>query len=179
MPSQRNTKMKDNLVDRMRDKPLIVTARFSNVNASQMDELRRTVTNSGGIVFVAKNTLVKIAASELGFDDIDDIIDGPTAYVVADDDIAGMVKALNGSIKDQNINVEILGGIMEQQLIDANRVKQIADLPSREQLIAMLASSLNGPLMSFARVLNAPVQNLASMLEQIAQQRQSAETETA
>lgn len=179
MPSQRNTKMKDTLVDRMRDKPLIVTARYSNVNASQMDELRRNVTNSGGKVFVAKNTLVKIAASELGFDNIDEIIDGPTAYVVADDDIAGMVKALNNSIKDQNINVEILGGIMEQQLIDANRVKQIADLPSREQLIAMLASSLNGPLMSFARVLNAPVQNLASMLEQIAQQRQSAEPEAA
>ncbi len=179
MPSKRNTQMKENLVDRMRDKPLIVTARFSNVNASQMDELRRHVTGGGGKVFVAKNTLVKIAASELGISDIDEIIDGPTAYIVAEDDIADMVKALNTTIRDQRIDVEILGGIMEQQLIDANRVKQIADLPSREQLMGMLASTLNGPLMSLTRVLNAPVQNLASMLEQIAQQRQSAESEAA
>ena len=65
---------------------------------------------------------------------------------------------------------------MESEMIDANRVEQIADLPYKEQLIGMLASTLNGPLMSFARVLNAPVQNLASALEQIAEQRKSAET---
>ena len=64
---------------------------------------------------------------------------------------------------------------MESETIDANRVEQIADLPSREQLIGMLASALNGPLNSFARVLNAPVQNLASTLEQIAEQRRTAE----
>lgn len=176
MPSQRNQQILDNILDRMRDKPLIVTARYSNVNASQMDELRRDVTNGGGKVFVAKNTLVKIAAEELGINGIDEIIDGPTAYIVADDDIAGMVKALNGSIKDQSINVEILGGILDRELINSARVEQIADLPTREQLIGMLASAMNGPINNLARVLNAPVQNLASVLEQITEQRRSDET---
>lgn len=176
MPSQRNQQIVDNILDRMRDKPLIVTARYSNVNASQMDELRRNVTSGGGKVFVAKNTLVKIAAEELGINGIDEIIDGPTAYVVADDDIAGMVKALNDSIKDQSINVEILGGVLDRELINSARVEQIADLPTREQLIGMLASAMNGPINNLARVLNAPVQNLAGVLEQITEQRRSAET---
>lgn len=176
MPSQRNQQILDNILDRMRDKPLIVTARYSNVNASQMDELRRDVTNGGGKVFVAKNTLVKIAAEELGINGIDEIIDGPTAYIVADDDIAGMVKSLNNSIKDQSINVEILGGILDRELINSARVEQIADLPTREQLIGMLASAMNGPINNLARVLNAPVQNLASVLEQITEQRRSDET---
>ncbi len=175
MPSQRNEKMLENILERIRDKPLIVTARHSNVNASQMDELRRSVTDGGGKIFVAKNNLVKIAADELGIDGIEEIIDGPTAYIVAEDDIAGMVKALNNSIKDLGLNVEILGGVLESELINSARVEQIADLPSREQLIGMLASAMNGPLNNLARVLNAPVQNLASTLEQIAEQRRAAE----
>ena len=167
--------MLENILERIRDKPLIVTARHSNVNASQMDELRRSVTGGGGRIFVAKNNLVKIAADELGIDGIEEIIDGPTAYIIAEDDIAGMVKALNNSIKDLGLNVEILGGVLERELINSARVEQIADLPSREQLIGMLASAMNGPLNNLARVLNAPVQNLASTLEQIAEQRRSAE----
>ena len=175
MPSERNQKLLTTLLDRMKDKPLIVTARYSNVNASQMNDLRRDITNGGGRMLIAKNNIVKLAADELGIADIESIIDGPTAYVIADDDIAATVKALTSSIKDQSINVDILGGVMENEIINANRVEQIADLPSKEQLIGMLASSLNGPLMSFARVLNAPVQNLASALEQIAEQRKTAE----
>ncbi len=175
MPSNRNQELLNNLLERMQDKPLIVTARFSNVNAAQMNDLRRDVTNGGGIIFIAKNNIVKIAAEKLGFSGMDTIIDGPTAYIIADDDISGMVKALTNSIKGQSINVEILGGVMESELIDAKRVAQIGDLPSRDQLIGMLASTLNGPLMSFARVLNAPVQNLASALDQIAEQRRTAE----
>ena len=175
MPSQRNEKMLENILERMRDKPLIITARHSNVNASQMDELRRNVTSGGGKIFVAKNNIVKIAADELGIEGIDEIIDGPTAYIVAEDDIAGMVKALNNSIKDQSIDVQILGGVLDNELINSARVEQIADLPSRDQLIGMLASAMNGPINNLARVLNAPVQNLASALEQIAEQRRSAE----
>ncbi len=175
MPSKRNQDILTTLLDRMRDKPLIVTARYSNVNAAQMNVLRRDITNGGGKMIVAKNNLVKIAADELGISGIDSIIDGPTAYVIADDDIAGTVKAMTDSIKDQRIEVQILGGVMEQQIIDAARVDQIADLPSREQLIGMLASVLNSPLTSLARVLNAPVQNLAIALEQIAEQRRNAE----
>ena len=175
MPSERNQQILSNLLDRMRDKPLIVTVRHTNVNASQMNNLRRDISNGGGKMLIAKNNLVKLAADELGISGIESIIDGPTAYVIADDDIAGTVKALTTSIKDQSINVDILGGVMERELINANRVEQIADLPTRDQLIGMLASSMNGPLMAFARVLNAPVQNLASALEQIAEQRRTAE----
>ena len=175
MPSQRNQDLLQNLLDRLQDKPLIVTARFSKVNAAQMNDLRRDITNGGGKMFIAKNNIVKIAADKLGISGIDSIIDGPTAYIVADDDAAAMVKSLTNSIKAQNIEIEILGGVMESELIDAQRVAQLGDLPSRDQLIGMLAATLNGPLMSFARVLNAPVQNLASALEQIAEQRRTAE----
>ena len=175
MPSKRNEEILASILDRIQDKPLIVTARYSNVNAAQMNDLRREVVNGGGRIFIAKNNLVKIAAHQIGIQDIDEIIDGPTAYIVADDDIAGTVKALTTSIKDQSLEIQILGGIVESQTIDASRVEQIADLPSRDQLIGMLASALNGPLTSFARVLNAPVQNLASALEQIADQRRTAE----
>ncbi len=175
MPSRRNQDILSDLLERLQDKPLIVTARYSNVNAAQMNDLRRDVTRGGGKIFVAKNNLVKLAADELGIDGIDQIIDGPTAYLTADDDIAAMMKALTDSINSQDLNVELLGGVVDGELVDSERVKQIADLPTRDQLLGMLAAALNGPLTAFTRVINAPVQNLAIALEQIAEQRRSAE----
>ncbi len=171
MPSERNQKILQEIERRLDGKLLIVTARYANVSATQMNDLRREVSNGGGNVYIAKNNLVMLAARQMGISDIDRIIDGPTAYITAQDDVAGMVKALAKVIRDQGMNLEILGGIMESRLIDAERVKQIADMPSRDQLIGMLAATMNAPLTGLARVLNAPVQNLASVLNQIAEQR--------
>ena len=174
MPSERNQKILENVREHMKDKPLIVTARYSNIDASQMNNLRRNVIDGGGKMFIAKNNIVKIAADQLGIPGIASIINGPTAYVVAADDVAGVVKALTQSIKDQRINVQIIGGIMEQELIDAVRVEKIGDLPSRDQLIGMLASAINSPMTGFVKILNAPVQNLVHALEQVVEQRRTA-----
>lgn len=175
MPSQRNQQILEEIVKRLSDKSLIVTARYSNVNATQMNDLRREVTKGGGNVYIAKNNLVALAAGQLGISNIKSIIDGPTAYITADGDIAATVKALADVIREQDLNIEILGGVMEEQLIPPERVRQIAELPSREQLIGMLASVMNSPLTGLARVLNAPVQNLASVLQQIADQQKESE----
>ncbi len=175
MPSQRNQDIVQEVTDRLRDKQLIVTVRYSNVNAAQMNDLRREITKGGGNVYVAKNNLVLLAADDLGIAGMDQIIDGPTAYITAQDDVAQTVKALTDVTRSLNLNLEILGGVMENELIDTARVNQISNLPSRDQLIGMLAATLNSPLVALARVLNAPVQNLASALNQIAEQRREAE----
>ncbi len=171
MPSQRNQDILHEVTERLRDKQLIVTIRYSNVSASQMNDLRREVTNGGGNVYVAKNNLALIAAERLGISGMEQIVDGPTAYITASDDVAGAVKALTNVTRDLSLDLEILGGVMENELIDPARVNQISNLPSRDQLIGMLAATLNAPLTGLARVLNAPVQNLASALHQIAEQR--------
>lgn len=175
MPSQRNQQILEEITQRLSDKQLVVTVRYSNVSATQMNDLRREVRNAGGNIYIAKNNLVAIAAHNIGLQGIETIIDGPTAYITSKEDISAAVKALSNAIKAQDLNIQILGGFMEQQMIAASRVQQLADMPSREQLIATLAASLNSPINRLARVMNAPVQNLASILSQIADQRKSQE----
>ena len=81
MPSKRNISILDDLLARLSDKQMIITMRYSNVSAGQMDALRRAVRDGGGVLYVAKNTLVKRAADELGIEGMEGIIDGPTGYI--------------------------------------------------------------------------------------------------
>ncbi len=80
-------------------------------------------------------------------------------------------KAIKDTSKELN-KVEFLGGISDGQAIDAAQALAIADLPSREELLARLAAAVSAPLTGFVRVLNGPVQGLATALTQIAEQKE-------
>ena len=175
MPSKRNISILDDLLARLSDKQMIITMRYSNVSAGQMDALRRAVRDGGGVLYVAKNTLVKRAADELGIEGMEGIIDGPTGYITVEEDVAGAAGALVEAIKEHDLSVDILGGVMDNEVIDAGRVQQISELPSRDQLIGMLAATMNGPLTGLMRVMSAPIQGLAQSLQQIVEQRQAQE----
>ena len=175
MPSKRNVAIMEDLLVRLSDKPMIITMRYSNVSAAQMDELRRAVRGGGGLLYIAKNTLVLRAAESLGIKGMDSIIDGPTGYVTVDDDVAGAASALVGAIKDHDLQIDILGGIMDGDVIGAAQIQRLSELPSRDELIGMLASTLSGPLTGLLRVMSAPVQGLAQSLHQVLEQRQAQE----
>ena len=175
MPSQRNIAIMDDLLARLSDKQMIITMRYENVSAGDMDALRQAVRQGGGLMYIAKNTLVKRAAERLGLNGLDTIIDGPTGYVTVEDDVAGAANALVTIIKDRNLEVKILGGMMNDAIIDAKRVEQISQLPSRDELIGRLAASMNSPLTGLLRVMSAPVQGLAQSLQQIVEQKQAQE----
>ena len=175
MPSERNVKILEELLTRLAGQQMIITMRYSNVTAAQMNLLRRDVRNGGGVMYIAKNTLVLRAAEQLGIAQMESIIDGPTGYVTVSGDAATASGALVGAIKEHDLGVEILGGILDGEVIDAGRVQQLSQLPSKEQLIGMLAATMNGPLTGLLRVMSAPVQGLAQSLQQIVEQRQAQE----
>ena len=175
MPSERNVKILEELLTRLAGQQMIITMRYSNVTAAQMNLLRRDVRNGGGVMYIAKNTLVLRAAEQLGIAQMESIIDGPTGYVTVSGDAATASGALVGAIKEHDLGVEILGGILDGEVIDAGRVQQLSQLPSKDQLIGMLAATMNGPLTGLLRVMSAPVQGLAQSLQQIVEQRQAQE----
>lgn len=177
MPSKRNVAIMEELLVRLSDKPMIITMRYTNVSASQMDQLRRAVRGGGGLLYIAKNTLVLRAAETLGIKGMGSIVDGPTGYVTVDDDVAGATAALVGAIEEHDLQVDILGGIMDGDVIDAARIQRLSELPSRDELLGMLASTLNAPLTGLLRVMSAPVQGLAQSLQQVLEQRQAQEQE--
>lgn len=174
MPSTRNVSILEEIVSRFSDTQMIITMRYTNVSAAEMDALRAAIRGGGGLLYIAKNTLVLRAAEQLGIEGIDAIIDGPTGYMTVSGDVAGAAGALVDAIEDQSLSIDVLGGVMDNRVIDAGRVQQLSQLPSREELLATLAASLNAPLTGLLRVMGAPVQGLAQALHQVADQRQAA-----
>jgi len=133
---------------------------YRGLTVSQITEIRASLRNAGGEMSVYKNTLVRFAVANAGIDGVDDLLVGPTALTFASGDIAAVAKVLKAGAK-ANENLVIKGGVMSGAAIGAADVAALADLPSREQLLAMFAGALQAPLVRTAGLLQALPRNLA------------------
>ena len=146
---------------------------YRGLTVKEAQELRRNIREAGAVMKVYKNTLMHIALKELDMADMDEILSGPSAFVFADGDPVASAKALRDFSKD-NETLVIKGGIMDGKFVDAEAVKKIAALPSREELIAKLLGSLQNPMSQIVRVLNAPLEQVARTIGAIADQKNAA-----
>ena len=125
-----------------------------------MQELRNKLREAGAELTVYKNSLTEIAMRELALPSMSEYLAGPTAFVFAGEDPVAPAKALTAFAKEHKA-LELKGGLVENQVVDADGVKAIATLPSREELIAKLLGTMLNPIVGFARVLNGPVEAFA------------------
>lgn len=130
-----------------------VLTEYRGLNVPAMAELRAALRSSGGTYKIYKNTLVRIAARERGLD-IDDLLVGPTAIAFVDGDAAGVAKALRDFART-NPALVVKGGLLGTSVLSGDDVKALADLPSREQLLAEIAGLLAAPAQQFASLLDA------------------------
>jgi large subunit ribosomal protein L10 len=113
---------------------------------------------------VAKNTLTKIAAHSQEITGLDGVLEGPTALVFAWEDPAQPAKILRDFARSSRI-LEIKAAVMEGQILNAEQVTAIADLPSRDELIAKVVGGVSSPLYGIVMVLSGPVRSLAYVLQ--------------
>jgi large subunit ribosomal protein L10 len=130
-----------------------VLTEYRGLNVPAMAELRAALRSSGGTYKIYKNTLVRIAARERGLD-IDDLLVGPTAIAFVDGDAAGVAKALRDFART-NPALVVKGGLLGTAVLGADDVKALADLPSRDQLLAEIAGLFAAPAQQFASLLDA------------------------
>ena len=114
---------------------------YRGLTVKQIQQLRRDVREADGVMKVYKNTLVQKAIEELGLVNIDSVLEGPSAFVFAKGDAVAPAKALKDFAKT-NQNLVLKGGIMDGEFQDAAAFEIIASLPSRDQLLGQIASSL-------------------------------------
>jgi large subunit ribosomal protein L10 len=112
---------------------------------------------------VAKNTLTQIAAREAGIEGLDDQLTGPTAIAFIRGDVATVAKGLRDFAKDNPLLV-IKGGVMDGRVLDADEVKKLADLESREVLLAKLAGAMQANLSKAVYLIAAPLNQAARAL---------------
>jgi len=139
-----------------------VLTEYRGLTVKDLKELRRSL-GENATYAVAKNTLTTIAAREAGIEGIEDSLTGPTAIAFVSGDIAAATKGLRDFAK-ANPSLAIKGGVLEGKFLDAKAVLKLADLESREVLLAKLAGAMQANLAKAAYMLAAPLAKGARVL---------------
>ena len=156
-----------------RDASAMVVTEYRGLTMSQITKLRRSLGTDVNYT-VAKNTLVKRAAADAGVEGLDDLLVGPTAIAFVSGEPVDAAKALREFSKDNKALV-VKGGYMEGRALSAAEIDQLADLDSREVLLAKLAGAMKGNLSKAAGLFAAPASQIAR-LAQALQDKRAAES---
>ena len=143
---------------------------FQGISVPEDTELRNKIRESGGTYEVVKNTLAKRAIEGQGLEALTESFVGPTSVAYVEDDPVALAKALRDFSKDVPA-VQFKGGLVDGKPIGPDDLEQIADLPSRDELIAKLLFLLQSPVTRLARTLAAVPREFVVVLDQIAQKK--------
>jgi large subunit ribosomal protein L10 len=132
----------------------VFVSEYRGLNVKQLAGVRNALRPVGAEHVVYKNTLARIAVREAGVDGLEEILVGPTALTFVTGDVAGAAKALRDSSKTLPTLV-VLGGVLGGVPLSAEDVNALADLPSREELLARIAGAFQAPLVKTAGLLSA------------------------
>jgi len=137
-----------------------------------MGDLRRSLHNANVSLQVVKNTLARRAADGTGFKAAEELFTGPVAIAYGTDPV-GMAKAISDFAK-KNEALQIMGGVLDGKAIDAAGIKALANLPSREVLLAKMLGSMQSPISGFVRTLNEIPASFVRALAAVRDQKQAA-----
>jgi large subunit ribosomal protein L10 len=140
----------------------VIVTHYHGLTVSQITSLRTALREKGAKFKVVKNTLSSIAARNSGLATSVDMFSGPTAVAYSTDAVAAAKVVVD--FAKTNKNLKIICGVIDNQLIDAASVEQVAKLPSLEELRAQIIGILQAPATKIAGVLQAPAAGLARLL---------------
>jgi large subunit ribosomal protein L10 len=149
------------LVESFQESAGAVLTEYRGLTVKQLQDLRRSLGENANYA-VVKNTLTKIAATEAGVDGFDDLLVGPTAIAFINGDVVQAAKGLRDFAKAHPALV-IKGGFLEGKALDAKEIAKLADLESREVLLAKLAGGMLASLSQAVYLLNAPLAQAARL----------------
>ncbi|AKN32988.1 50S ribosomal protein L10 [Clostridium carboxidivorans P7] len=139
----------------------IIFAQYQGLTVEEDTVLRSKLREAGVEYKVYKNTLTTLAAKELGLGEIESVLQGPLSVAFGYEDPTAPARILNDFAKDHK-KLELKGGIVQGEIFDVDKVKQLATIPPKEVLIAKLLGSFKAPLSNLAYLLNAIKENKES-----------------
>jgi large subunit ribosomal protein L10 len=160
------------IAEQFKDSTATLVTEYRGLTVANLKDLRRSLGDSATYT-VAKNTLVKRAAAEAGIDGLDDLFVGPTAIAFVKGEAVDAAKALKTFAKDNKALV-IKGGYMDGRPLSVSEVETIADLESREVLLAKLAGAMKANLSKAAGLFSAPASQVARLAAAL-QEKKAAE----
>ena len=165
MDRAQKEKVIDELGQIFQSSGVVVVAHYAGLTVAEMQDLRAKLRDAGGAVRVAKNRLAKIALEGTPNEPISDLLNGMTVLAYSEDPVAA-AKAVVDYAKE-NEKLQILGGAMGGEGLDTTGVERVSKMPSRDELLAQIASCIGAPASNIAGALGAPASNIAGILSTI------------
>ena len=155
----------DDLMERVNASPFMLITDFSGLTVAQFEELRTRLEGVQSKIHVTKNSYIKRVIKEASLPEgLAECLTGQTAMVTGDEDVCGAAKVLK-NFEQEFERPSVKMGVLDGKLLTQAEVKQIADLPSREQLLGQLLGLLQAPATNLARLLNEPGAQIARAMQ--------------
>jgi len=169
MPTQAKDAAIAEITSRFQDSSAAVLTEYRGLTVAQLSQLRRSL-GAGSSYAVVKNTLTKRAADSVGFTELAPLLTGPTAIAFIAGDPVEAAKAIRDFAK-ANPALVVKGGVVEGRPVDAAEVTRLADVESREVLLAKLAGAMKGNLTKAAGLFQAPLSQVARLAEALKEKK--------
>lgn len=155
------------LTEKLQNAAAGVVVDYKGITVAEDTELRAKMRESGVDYFVMKNTLIRFAAKNAGLDDLCDVLEGTTSLAICEGDPVAAAKIVCEFSKKMEAKKKFVvkAGFVDGKVINAAEVKALADLPSREVLVATVLGTLIAPIRGLATVLDANISGLARVLQ--------------
>ena len=158
--------------DRLEASDGALLTEYRGLTVAELAELRSALAQAGGDYKVYKNTLVRLAVADGPQAELHNLLTGPTAIAFVQGDVSAVAKALRDFAR-ANPNLVVKGGVVGSGLLSASDINVLADLPSRDTLLAQFAGALAAPLQQLAGLVQALPRNLAYGFSALIDQRQA------
>ena len=173
MPNAQNQAMMASIKEDLADVKAVWVVDYRGLSVKEVEGLRRDIREADASMKVYKNTLVRIALKELDMANLDEVLEGPSAFVFCKNDPVASAKALTEFAKG-NDKLVIKGGMMDGDFVNAGQFDAVASLPSREQLLAQIAGAISGVARGLAGSINGVPSGLARTIQQVSEQKPAA-----
>ncbi len=166
MPTPQKEAIVAEIAKKLNEAKSVFLTDFKGLSVDEINDLRRAFTGASVQYRVVKNTLARLSVKEAGCDELLEYLEGPTAIAFGMDDPAAPARVIKKFLKDSD-KLSVKVGLVDGVLIDSTRVNEIANLPSKDQLLGQLAGVLNAPLSNLVLSLNAILSKLVFALNAV------------
>lgn len=162
----------EEITAKIKESKSVIFVDYKSLSVAEVSALRRKCKEAGCEYKVYKNTLVRKALNDLGYNQFDADLNGPTAVAFAADETSG-AKVMVAAAKEYADKITVKSAFVDNAYVDKNGVKALAEMPSREELVAKMLGSIKAPISNFAGVLSNLLSGIVRVLDGVAKSKQA------
>lgn len=168
---EKETAIINDLKNKLGSASLSILTDFRGLSVKEISELRNRLRSEGIEYKVVKNTLIKLAIKDINLSSLNEHLNGPTAIAIDLNNTVSLAKTLIEFDKEyKKLGIKV--GVLQGRVIGASKIKELANLPSKEILLAKLVRVLNSPITNLVNILSSPIRNLVMCLRAIKEQKE-------